>query len=101
MYANGEGVPQDHAEAVRWYRMAAEQGNAGAQGNLCVMYYEGQGVPQDYVTAHMWFNLGAAKGAPGVDEARDALGKEMSPADLSEAQRRARVCLETSYQDCD
>ena len=28
MYDNGEGVPEDDAEAVRWYRMAAEQGNA-------------------------------------------------------------------------
>ena len=30
MYDNGYGVTQDHAEAVRWYRMAAEQGNAAA-----------------------------------------------------------------------
>ena len=28
MYATGEGVPQNDAEAVRWYRMAAEQGFA-------------------------------------------------------------------------
>ena len=26
MYANGEGVPEDDAEAVRWYRLAAEDG---------------------------------------------------------------------------
>ena len=26
MYANGDGLPEDDAEAVRWYRMAAEQG---------------------------------------------------------------------------
>ncbi len=29
MYAEGQGVPQDDAEAVRWYRKAAEQGHAG------------------------------------------------------------------------
>ena len=28
MYATGEGVPQNDTEAVRWYRMAAEQGDA-------------------------------------------------------------------------
>jgi len=24
MYDDGEGVPQDYAEAIRWYRVAAE-----------------------------------------------------------------------------
>jgi uncharacterized protein len=28
MYKNGNGVIQDYAEAVKWYRLAAEQGNA-------------------------------------------------------------------------
>ncbi len=28
-----EGVPQDYAEAVKWYRLAAEQGHADAQFN--------------------------------------------------------------------
>jgi len=45
MYAEGQGVPQDDAEAVTWYRRAAEQGYAPAQGNLGVMYDNGRGVP--------------------------------------------------------
>ena len=28
MYYNGEGVPQDYKEAVKWYTKAAEQGLA-------------------------------------------------------------------------
>ncbi len=28
MYAKGTGVPQDFAEAVNWYRLAAEKGDA-------------------------------------------------------------------------
>jgi uncharacterized protein len=28
MYANGEGVPENDAEAVKWYRKAADQGDA-------------------------------------------------------------------------
>ena len=38
MYDEGQGVPQDYAEAVKWYRMAADQGNADAQSNLGFMY---------------------------------------------------------------
>jgi len=51
LYVYGEGVPQDDAEAVKWYRLAAEQGNGPAQYNLGVMYYDGEGVPQDYAEA--------------------------------------------------
>ena len=36
-YANGRGVPQNNAEAVKWYRLAADQGDAGAQFNLGLM----------------------------------------------------------------
>ena len=34
MYENGEGVKQDDREAAKWYRKAAEQGNADAQKAL-------------------------------------------------------------------
>jgi TPR repeat protein len=38
MYSNGDGVPQDHKEAVKWYRLAAGQGHAEALVNLGNMY---------------------------------------------------------------
>ena len=48
MYANGEGVPEDDQEAVRWYRKAAEQGaRLMLNYNLGVMYANGEGVPED------------------------------------------------------
>jgi len=30
MYSKEEGVIQDHKEAVKWFRLAAEQGNSDA-----------------------------------------------------------------------
>jgi TPR repeat protein len=27
MYDRGDGIPQDYAEAAKWHRLAAEQGN--------------------------------------------------------------------------
>ncbi len=62
MYREGEGVPQDDEEAVRWYRRAAVQGHAGAQNNLGLMYAEGRGVPPDDKEAARWFRLAAAQG---------------------------------------
>ena len=52
----------DYAEAVRWYKLAAAQGDAVAQFNLGFLYYSGQGVVQDYTRAHMWFNLAVVAG---------------------------------------
>jgi TPR repeat protein len=46
-YIIGEGVAQDMVEAVKWFRLAAEQGEAGAQGVLGNVYYEGIPVKQD------------------------------------------------------
>ena len=48
MFANGRGISKDDAEAVRWYRKAAEQGNAKGQNNLGSCPNEkGQGVSKD------------------------------------------------------
>jgi len=62
MYQYGQGVRQDYAEAVAWFRKAADQGLADAQSNLGVMYQYGQGVPQDYAEAVKWYSKAADKG---------------------------------------
>jgi TPR repeat protein len=62
MYVNGRGVPEDDAEAVRWYRLAADQGVAEAQYNLGGMYDYGLGVPEDYGEALRWYRLAADQG---------------------------------------
>lgn len=50
-YYGRNGKSQDYAEAVRWYRKAAEQGYAAAQNNLGNCYRHGRGVAQDYAEA--------------------------------------------------
>ena len=95
MYTNGQGVPQDDAEAVRWLRKAAEQGIAPAQIVLASNYALGLGVPQDYIQAHMWYNLAASRLTAGTirDDAinaRDSIAELMTPAQVSEAQKLAR-----------
>ena len=79
---------------MKWYRQAAEQGDAGAQNNLAFMYGTGRGVAQDYVQAHMWFNLAAAQGVAKAAQNRDRVAKKMTPFQFEEAQRLAREWLE-------
>src|SRR5580698_994906 len=65
IYDNGRGVPQDYAQAVRWYAKAAEQANAEGQFNLGVMYTNGQGVARDYTQAVKWYRKAAEQGNAG------------------------------------
>jgi TPR repeat protein len=89
MHTTGEGVPQNDAEAVKWYRLAAEQGNADAQFAFGVMYEKGEGVPKDYILAHMWFNLAASRGSSSGTKNRDIVAGFMTRAQIAEAQQRA------------
>ena len=66
MYDFAEGIPQDDAEAVKWYRRAAEQGHATAQVLLAIMYYQGCGVLQDYAEAAKWYRRAAEQGKAGA-----------------------------------
>lgn len=70
-YRNGEGVPKNDAEAVKWYRLAAAQGHAKAQYNLGAMYDFGQGVAQNKTEAAKWYRLAAAQRNA---EAQNSLG---------------------------
>ena|GEM_PF-626907 len=58
-YMSGEGVPEDKAESVRWFRKVAEEGRSmnapRAQYILGLCYLHGDGVPEDQVEAVKWF----------------------------------------------
>ena len=90
LYFNGGGVPKDYQQALRWFRLAADQGEALAQTKIAIMYDDGQGVPHDIVQAHKWYNLAATNGDKPAAELRDALAKQMTPAQIAEAQKLAR-----------
>ena len=91
---------QDYKTAVKWYRVAAEQGNASAEFNLGLMYDNGKGVLQDYVRVQMWFNIAASSGDKVASKNRDIVAKRMTPPQLSEAQKLARECVATNYKGC-
>jgi TPR repeat protein len=90
MYATGRGVPQDYYKAVKWYYLAAVQGQGFAQFQLGLAYNKGQGVRRDYTLSYMWLNLSASQ-AVGDDRdfkarIRDAVASKMTVAQLAHAQ---------------
>ena len=74
-YYKGEDVIRDYNEAAKWYRLAADQGDADAQYNLAIMYYYGQGVTQDYSEAAKWYRLAAKQGhEEAIEELKELQG---------------------------
>lgn len=90
MYTEGRGVPQDYKEAMKWYLLAADQGEPVARASLGIIYAQGKEVPQDSVQAYMWFELAVAQGHEGAKMLREAIAKNMTPAQIAAAQALSR-----------
>ena len=92
-YEAGQDVLRDYVEALKWYRRAALQGHAYAQYRLGFMYFVGQGVSRDYlryVEAYAWLSLAAARGENRAGPLGEQVAKEMTPAQIDEAQKLVR-----------
>jgi uncharacterized protein len=67
--------------------------SADAMFELGMKYCLGREVAQSYIEAHKWFNIAALKGNDAAKFYRSDISREMSVADISEAQRQARAML--------
>ena len=79
-------MPQDYKEAVKWYRMSAEQGDASSQLNLGLRYYKGEGVPKDDKEAYAWWSVAKANGNEKAEKNLGILTKKMTKEQIAEAQ---------------
>ena len=98
---NAQGTMQGDAQAVEWFRLAAEQGDPWAQFKLGRSYETGRGIPVDRIEAHKWLSLGTPKlrdelweANEDFEDATDAVEAKMSPAEVAEAEKRAREWTE-------
>jgi TPR repeat protein len=89
-YFYGSGLPRDRVEAVRWYRLAAAQGDAMAQRLLASAYELGEGVPRDYVQAYAWYSLAAAQSDADAREKLNLIETLLTSEQRAEAQKMAR-----------
>lgn len=61
LYLYGKGVQKNREEALKWYQVASEQGDAAAQSNLCAELRESSKA-EDLANAVHWCKLSAAQG---------------------------------------
>jgi TPR repeat protein len=100
MYFNGHGVTQDRDVAAHWFHEAAVHGNLEAQYVLGVIYWDGRGVAKDYMSAYMWFNIASRNGSKSAEESVGRIASNLTSGDISKAERRARACMDSNYQNC-
>lgn len=74
---------------------ASETNSADALFHLGMMYCIGREVEADLVAAHKWFNLAALRGNTEAKQYRCEISRDMSTAEIAEAQRQARAWLQT------
>jgi hypothetical protein len=94
--------PGRDAEALKWFRLSAAQGNAQAESRLGYVYYWGRGEPQDYVEAAMWTKRAAEHGDQQAQRRLAAMYREGKgvPVDRKEAKKWSDV-LSRSQQKRD
>jgi hypothetical protein len=77
-YFCGNGVPQDYTEAVKWWLVAAEQGDTGSQISLGECYEGGFGVEISYAEAMKWYGKAAERGNKDAAEKQAALSSKIA-----------------------
>ena len=89
LHNEGKGTPEDHAEALQWFRRAADLGLADAELELGILRALGPtGVEQDAVQAYMWFFIAAARGDEHAARHRNRLAAMLSDEEQEDARRR-------------
>ena len=93
-YYLGKGLPQNYAEALKWYRLAADEGHMMAQYLVGVMYANGEGVLRSYPEGYAWMSLVAARGDSDAEKLRDAYIQKMTISQAREARERTAALRE-------
>ncbi|MDD9983994.1 MAG: tetratricopeptide repeat protein [Gammaproteobacteria bacterium] len=100
LYEEGRDFPKDNDRAIRWYHLAAENGDAPTQLKLALAYSHGKlGMPRDEEEGARWCRLAAEQGHPHAQFILGlmySLGKGV-PAIATEAVRWYRLAAEQGH----
>ena len=89
MYANGDGVVKDLAQAFHWFNQAATLGNPIAMANLADWYHQGVLGKSNLLLAHVWFDLAGRHGLEEAHQHRDKISQLLPHASIHHAKEIA------------
>lgn len=99
IYFNGNGVPKNHPEALKFYLMAAEDKSGYATYGkdslirIAAIYHQGLGVPKDNATAYLYLSRAIRGQLPrtyfseDIIKQRDTLAKDMTPEEIAHGKK--------------
>ena len=62
LFLTGNTTPRNYAEARKWYKLAAENGDRESQSELAFLYFTGKGGDRNLEEAFYWYERSAAQG---------------------------------------
>ena len=91
-YLNGNGVPKNPDEALKWLSKAAKQDHIRAQKYLSGCYFGSHGVPEDFSQAVKWLSKAAELGdAEAQKDLSSRLGRGVK---IVSGRKKGRIELE-------
>ena len=93
MSHQGKGTPRNFREALKWYWLAADNGDNRGRNNLGVMHRDGLGITPNKILAYMWFSLAAADQSVEGQRNLERLSRALSQQDILQGQQLAEEYL--------
>ena len=86
---------------MKWFRLAAEAGHAGAQYKLGESFANGTGVKQNLILSYQWLTVSATQLNSDAFKGLKIVSKLMTPDQIEEAQKLTLECYEKKYKGCE
>ena len=78
MYLEGQGLKHDSAEAIKWLKNAALQGQEVAQLMLGVSYFFGKGIPKNVEEAYFWISYAEKSGNTNAKDLKEMISQSLT-----------------------
>ena len=86
MYGNGRGVPENDAEAVKWWRKAAMQDVPAHKLHSVCHIWKAVVCQENDVMGYAWIIAAAAKGDKNAQKIKSLIRNKMTPSQIEKAQ---------------
>lgn len=99
-YLKGQGVTQNHIEAMRWFKAAAIKGELHSKHLLGEMFLKGQGVSTNKLMARIWFGISLAQGNTLSKSFCNEIDLTLSEPEKQQIKQVVDQCILSNFIGC-